>query len=192
MFALVFILGNVIDDAVMHDPFLAIPVGKVSILYMLYLAVRAKFLQRHALQLLRLGIKETRISQTLHLALGNLLDNDVFLTLHGRVALNLVVEHIAVGRICPRNHVFIEGNRPDADNEAKDKGGHGNTGKADAAGLHGRYLTVAGQAAEGQKCRQQHGHRKSPHNDTGQAKDEDFDNRLQRSAIIRYVLSNPE
>ena len=147
----------------------------------------------------RMGCKVAVIDET-----GKVLDTTVVYPTHGEkqkeecitklsgMIKKWNVKHIAIGSIGPGHHVFIEGNRHETHDEAHDDGRHRNTGKADAAGLHGRDLAVAGQAAKSQECGQQHGHREGPDDYLGQAEDEDLHHGLQRSTIVRDIFGNLE
>ena len=176
----------------MHDPLVHAVLGVLRVLDVADLAVLVEVLHGHALQGLRVAVVAARVDEALDLAVLDVLEDDVLLRLHAVVALDLVVDHIAVGRIGPRHDVLVEGDCTDADEKAHDDGRRGDAVKTDATRLHGRDLARAREASECQERREQHGHREGPHDDRRQAKDEDLDDGRQRCAVIRDVLGDLE
>ena len=124
---------DIVNISLMHDPLRSRPLGILGILNVRHLAVRAEDLQTDPRQMLLLGIIGTRIDQAFNLPALDLLDDDVLLRLHAGVALDLVVDYVAVCRICARHNVLIEENRTDADDKTKQDRGGSDAPKTDAA-----------------------------------------------------------
>ena len=181
---------DVVDIPLVHDPLAARPLGVLGVLDVRDLAVRAEDLQADPRQLLLFGIVGARVDETLDLAALDLLDDDVLLRLHARVALDLVVDHVAIRRIRARDDVLVEEDRTDAHEKAKQDRGRSNTAEADAAGLHCRDLARRGKSAKRQKTCEEHRHRERPHDDPGQTEHEYLYDGRQGCPVVRDVLCN--
>ena len=146
-------LRDVVEHAVVHDPLVHAVLSVLRILDVADLAIFIEVLHGHALQGLRVAVIAARVDKALDLAVLDILEDDVLLRLHAVVALDLVVEHVAVGRVGPRHDVLVEGDCADADDEAHEHGRCRDAVKADAARLHRRDIARAREAPERQERR---------------------------------------
>jgi len=188
--ALKMLIRDVVDIAVVHDPLCAGPLRILRILDMGNLAVIAEYLQTDSRQPLLFRIIRARIDKAADLSFLDFLDDNMLLRLHARVAFDLIVDDVAVRRICTGNDMFVEENRSDAHDKAEQDGGGCNASETDAAGLHRGDLARRRQTAKRQETREQHGHRKRPHDNAGQTEHKDLDDRRQRRAVVRNILRN--
>ena len=139
--ALDMLVRDLVEIPLVHDPLRTRPLCILRVLNVGHLAVGAKELQTDARQTLPLCIVGTRIHKALDFPVIDLLDDQMLLRLHAGVALDLVVDDIAVRRIRTRYNIFIEKNCAYAHDEAEENRRSRNPSKADAAGLHRRDLT---------------------------------------------------
>ena len=179
--------GNLVDRSPIHRPLRALPLRISGILHVLRLTLLER-LQRHAFERFRCSIVATRIHEALHLAVLDLLDNDMILRLGCGVSLNLVGDDILIGVVRSRYDMLREEDGKDADDDAEHNDGRSDAVEAHAARLHRRDLTRTRQPAERQECRQEHRHGKCIDGDSGQAKDEHLYDRAKRCAVFRNVL----
>ena len=126
-------IGDIIEHAVVHDPFLPRELRVLRVLDMADLACAVELLQRDALQALTVRVVTARVEQPLDLAVLDILKDDMVLRLRARVPLDLIIDDVAVGGIRPRHDMLIEEDRHNAHEEAEEDGRHRDAEKADAA-----------------------------------------------------------
>ena len=179
--------GNLVDRSPIHRPLRALPLRIGGILHVLRLTLLER-LQRHAFERFRCSVVATRIHEALHLAVLDLLDDDVILRLGCGVALDLVGDDVLVGVVRARHDVLREEDGKDADDDAENDDGRSDAIEAHAARLHRRDLARTRQPAKRQERRQEHRHGKCIDGDGGQAKDEHLYDGAKRCAVFRNVL----
>ena len=188
---LILTIGNIINHAIVHGPHIVLPLSIFSIFYMLQLTV-FKGLHGNTFHSVGIRHKLTSINQLFNFAFLNFLDDNMLLRLRGQIALYLIFQHITVGLVSPRHHIFVEHNSKNADQYAQNNRRKSNPVEANATGLHSCYLAIARKPAYGQQTGQQHGHRKSPNNNARQAQHKNLDNRWYGSPIFCNVLGDAE
>ena len=93
------------------DPFLAVPVGPVS-LFDAHERIIFKFLDGNILELLRIGVILTGIHEAGDIRSLGILDDDMVLRRRRDVVFDFFIDDRIVGIIGLRHDVFIEGRRP--------------------------------------------------------------------------------
>ena len=126
-------VGHIIKHTVVHRPVLAAPLRILGILDVTHLAFFVKILHGYTMHRLRVRIVKTSVHQAANLAMLYVLDDNMLLGLHHRVALYLVVYDVAVCGIRPRHDVFVKGNGNNAYHNAQYNRRRGNARKTNAA-----------------------------------------------------------
>ena len=181
---------DLVDVSLVHDPLRTRPLRILRILDVRNLAVCAKDLQAHAYQTLLLRLEGTRIHEPLDLPVLDLLNDEMLLRFHAGIALDLIIDDVAVRRVRTRHDMLVEENGTDTHDKAEQNRRCGDASETDAAGFHRRDLTRGRQASKGQETREQHGHRECPHDNAGQTEHKDLDDRRQRRTVVRNILRN--
>ena len=106
------------------------------------------------------------------------------------VVLDFFIDDRIVGIICLRHDVFIEGRRPDGNEESRHEDRHGQADEILTASPHDDHFTGAGQAAKGHERSQEDGHGKGDDDDRRHSQDEDAERGPGRSPVLVDQVGN--
>ena len=119
----------------MHNPFLAVPVGPVS-LFDTHERIIFKFLDSNILQLLRIGIILTGIHEAGYIRSLSILDDDMVLRRRSDIVLDFFIDNRIVSIVSLGHDVFIESRRPDGNEESRHENRHGQADEILTASPH--------------------------------------------------------
>ena len=183
------VAGEVIDDAVVHNPYAVFPDGLGGIFHPGHFFI-LEFLDRNIFQFLCSRIVPSCIEQVNDFPVLHIPHHHMVRDTGIEVLLDFRVQHIFIFPIRPGHHIFIECHGTEADEEGKNEYRRCQPKEALAGGAHDDKFAGAGQSGEAHKRAQKDCHGEGVYHDPGQCEDKDFKGGDRGCAVFCYVACN--